>query len=158
MQGVSYPKMMRAIKSVVVATDKESLAYVAMRIVRTEGQRAQNIGQQQGYERARELGVNVIDTWDATLDSRVRDDHAAMDGKKSKVDSNGNVYFDTPVGRAPGPMRSGVASFDINCRCRTIGIIEGYEPEVKGVRDKGLLSADNYSKYRASFNRARRAK
>ena len=145
-RGLSYPAMMRAIKDVVIETRKGSLVHDALRIVRTEGQRAQVLGQQATYEKAADLGVEGGQVWNATLDTKTRDDHGALDGVIAEEDEGG-VYWNTAVGRVAGPMQSGVASFDINCRCRVSYRIEGYEPEVRRVRDEGLVPYKTYDQW-----------
>jgi hypothetical protein len=115
-RGESYPNMMKGIRSAINGNASD-----ALRIVRTEGQRAQVMGQQANYADARDIGVEVIDVWDAALDSRTRDSHGALDGVPAQYRSNGEPYWNTAVGEVAGPLRSGVASFDVNCRCRITG-------------------------------------
>jgi hypothetical protein len=141
-RGASYPDMMRGIRTAINGNAKD-----AMRIVRTEGQRAQVLGQQESYNKARDLGVEVQDIWDATLDSRTRTDHGALDNVPASVDSAGNRYWDTAVGRVAGPTQSGVASFDINCRCRVTGGIEGYSPKLRRIRDEGVVPYKTYREW-----------
>jgi hypothetical protein len=142
-RGASYPDMMRGIRTAINGNAKD-----AMRIVRTEGQRAQVLGQQESYNKARDLGVEVQDIWDATLDSRTRTDHGALDNVPAQVDSAGNRYWDTAVGRVAGPTQSGVASFDINCRCRVTGGIEGYEPKLRRIRGEGVVPYQTYDQWK----------
>jgi SPP1 gp7 family putative phage head morphogenesis protein len=126
-RGQSYPNMMKSISGAINGTAAD-----AMRIVRTEGQRAQVLGQQANYEQARDMGVEVVDVWDATLDSRTRDSHGELDGQRAHY-KNGQPFWDTEVGEVSGPMQSGVASFDINCRCRIRGEVEGFKPEKRRI-------------------------
>ena len=129
-RGQGFPEMMRGIRGSINGTASD-----AMRIVRTEGQRAQVEGQQESYDRAREKGVDVVDVWDATLDSRTRDEHGAIDGQHRGEDG----FFDTAVGKVSAPLHSGVASFDINCRCRLRGEIEGFEPEFRRAQERSVV-------------------
>jgi SPP1 gp7 family putative phage head morphogenesis protein len=142
-RGESYPNMARAIKSAI-----EGNAYDAMRIVRTEGQRAQVLGQQANYEAARDIGVEVVEVWDATLDSRTRDSHGELDGVKAKY-RDGKPYWDTEVGEVSGPMQSGVPEFDINCRCRIRGEIDGFKPEKRRIGGK-IQKYQTYSEWKAA--------
>ena len=135
-RGESYPKMARGIKGFL-----EHSASGYERIVRTEGQRAAVNGQLANYNEAEELGVKIQRVWDAALDGRTRPEHGAMDGQVA--DENG--YFHTPVGLQRGPMQSGYPWWDINCRCRARGQIEGYEPEVRRIRDEGVQPYIKYS-------------
>lgn len=153
-RGDSYPSMARRIRDVVLETKRDSIATRAIRIVRTEGQRAQVLGQQECYDKARDIGVDVIDVWDAVLDSRVRTDHAALDGVEAEY-RDGVPYWNTAVGEVAGPLRSGVASFDVQCRCRITGKITGYEPTTIQTKE-GPKSAAEYAQFRADFVRRRR--
>ena len=142
-RGESFPNMMKGIRGAINGNAND-----AMRIVRTEGQRAQVLGQQASYDKARDLGVEVTDIWDATLDSRTRTEHGVLDNVPAETDSAGNTYWNTAVGRVAGPTQSGVASFDINCRCRVTGGIEGYEPKLRRVRGEGVVPYKNYDEWK----------
>ena len=48
----------------------------------------------------------------------------------------------------PGPLQSGIASFDINCRCTTEMVVEGLEPELRRVRDEGAQPYLTYEEWR----------
>jgi len=135
-QGQSYPKMARAMKHNVL----ESSMSNALRIARTEGQRAAVQGQIANADKADALGVKVRRIWDATLDRRTRPEHGALDGQAADEDG----MFDTSVGLIPGPLQSGVASFDISCRCRIREEVEGYEPKVRRIRDEGVQPYETY--------------
>jgi len=141
-RGESYPNMMKGIRDAINGNAAD-----AMRIVRTEGQRAQVLGQQANYEQAREIGVEVVDVWDATLDARTRPSHGELDGVKAKY-RNGEPYWDNEVGEVSGPMQSGVASFDLNCRCRIRGEIEGYGPKVRRIRGEGIVPYKTYKEWK----------
>ena len=141
-RGESFPNMMKGIRTAINGNAND-----AMRIVRTEGQRAQVLGQQATYDKARDLGVEVTDIWDATLDSRTRTEHGVLDNVPAETDSEGNTYWNTAVGRVAGPTQSGVASFDINCRCRVTGGIEGYEPKLRRVRGEGVVPYQTYNEW-----------
>lgn len=142
-RGDSYLNMMKGIRGAINGNAND-----ALRIVRTEGQRAQVLGQMETYDKARDLGVDVRDIWDATLDSsRTRPSHGALDNVPASVDAAGNQYWNTAVGRVSGPTQSGVASFDINCRCRITGGIEGYEPKLRRIRGEGIVPYKTYAEW-----------
>lgn len=155
-RGQSYPQMARGIRNVVLSTERDSIAVRAIRIVRTEGNRAMVLGQQATYEKASDMGVDVVPVWDATLDSRTRPSHGALDGVAAKYDDEG-AYWDTEVGKVRGPGRSGVASFDINCRCRITGRVEGYEPTMRRVRGEGVVAYKTYDEWKAGLNQRGRS-
>ncbi len=118
------------------AYGRRGLLAKAMTIARTEGMRALNAGHQRAYQEAREMGCDIVEMWDATLDSRTRPSHGALDGKYRDEEHGG--WYVPELGRyVEGPGKSGVASFDINCRCRTIAHVRGFPPAGRYIRGKG---------------------
>lgn len=90
----------------------ESESWKAMRVARTEVGAASSKGQR---EAAKASGYVTKKVWISTLDDRVRDAHAEMDGEERGIDekySNGLMQPLDPSGD-PGEI--------INCRCK-----EGY--------------------------------
>lgn len=140
-RGLSYPNMMREIKGAINGSAAD-----ALRIVRTEGQRSQSMGQQANYADARRIGVEVVDVWDAALDDRTRDSHGALDGQKAQYE-NGQPYWYVNGYRTPGPGQSGVASEDINCRCRVRGEVEEFKPEKRRIAGK-IEKYQTYSEWK----------
>jgi len=136
-KGDSIPTITKAIKGALGKTYSQ-----AEIIARTEILRALGIGSQIAYDKAADDGVQITQVWDATLDSRTRPEHAALDGR-SMVDG----MFDTAVGFIPGPRRSGDASFDINCRCSVNGEVEGFAPSVRRIRDEGIVPYKTFTKW-----------
>ena len=130
-KGESIPKIARRINNTALMHSKNS----AMLIARTETLRSTGLGSQIAYDKAADLGVKVRQIWDATLDEKTRVSHAALDGQ-ARDDKTG--MFSTSVGQIPGPRRSGVAGFDINCRCAVRPEVEGFSPEVRRIRGEGL--------------------
>lgn len=141
-QGDSYPKMAKKIKHFM---DFTASSYQT--IVRTEGQRSAVLGQQATYDKAENLGVEMQRIWDATLDSRTRTSHGKLDGVPAKHDEGG-YYWNSDVGRIAGPLQSGIARWDCNCRCRTRGQIAGYEPKVRRIRDEGIKPYITYKEWK----------
>lgn len=114
---------------------RRGLAAKAMTIARTEGMRALNAGHQRAYEEAEKNGISLTIFWDATLDSRTRPSHGALDGQKKDEKNNG--WYVPELGKfVSGPGQSGVASFDINCRCRTHASITGERPKGRYIRER----------------------
>ena len=115
---------------------RRGLAAKAITIARTEGMRALNAGHQRAYEEAEKNGISLTIFWDATLDSRTRPSHGALDGQMKDEKNNG--WYVPELGKfVSGPGQSGVASFDINCRCRTHASITGELPAGRYIREKG---------------------
>ena len=108
----------------------------AERIARTEGHRAREVAALDSMEHAEKMGVKMKKRWVATLDGRTRDGHGELDGTEIPVDDD----FESPEGgRGPAPGELNNAEDDINCRCTTIAVIEGYEPEKRRIRDEGAV-------------------
>lgn len=121
-KGESVNKVAKRLKKEGLAKSYNS----AMRIARTEVLRSTGLGGQIAYDQALDHGVKIKQVWDATLDANTRPDHAALDGKPQEEWG------------VPGPRRSGIASFDINCRCTVTPEVEGFSPEVRMIRGEGL--------------------
>lgn len=80
-------------------------------IARTEGHRIQQQSNYDAQQRAKGIGADVVKQWDATLDSRTRESHAAVDGEIREVEkpfSNGLMFPGDPAGAAAEVC---------NCRC-----------------------------------------
>lgn len=86
----------------------------SMRIARTETTGAANFGAQESYTQA---GVEKQE-WLATLDSRVRDTHAALDGDVVEIGDKFNNGL-----RYPGDPAGDVSEI-VNCRCTLVPVIE----------------------------------
>jgi len=72
-----------------------------------------------------------------------------MDGVKA----NEEGFYPSPVGKIKGPLLSGDASFDINCRCTTRAEIEGYAPKVRIARENEgkrgeIIKMTTYNKWK----------
>lgn len=143
-RGLSYPNMMKEIKGAINGNAED-----ALRIVRTEGQRAQVLGQQANYAEARDIGVEVVEVWDATLDSRTRNSHGALDGVRASYRSNGEPYWILAGDEVGGPLQSARPEQTINCRCRVRGEIEGFEPEKRRVAGK-IQQYQTYKEWKAA--------
>ncbi len=155
-RGESYYKMSQRIGKVMGFNKNgrftdSGAAYKSLRIARTEGARVQVQGQEAAYERARELGIEVEEVWDATLDSKTRASHGQMDGRKRGKDG----MFDSPVGKIPGPLQSGIASFDIQCRCTVRGQIPGYPPQQRWSEGDGEIPWVNYEEWQKGLKRGK---
>ncbi len=106
-----------------------------MRISRTEGQRALVAGQMMSYKQSEDLGLNVKQRWDATLDDRVRPSHLALNG----TFKSDNGWWVQEYGIwAIAPMHTGIAEFDINCRCRITGVLDVDNPLLENVKKENI--------------------
>jgi len=128
-QGESIPEVTKRIQKAL------GMSYnSAERIARTEILRSTSIGNQVAYDQARDVGVQIVETWDATLDDRTRADHADADGKEKDNVTGMYSLFGTEF---PAPRMSGIAAQDINCRCVSVGEVGGLSPELRAIRDEG---------------------
>lgn len=107
----------------------------AMRIARTEGGRVQSETTQRAYNEALDQGVDLQKQWVASLDDKTRSSHAGLDGTIIDVDD----FFESSVtgAQALGPRMFGVPGEDINCRCTTISIVDGYKPSLRVDKESG---------------------
>lgn len=120
-------------------------SYRSLMVARTEGQRVLVDGHEKATAQAREMGCDIETIWDATLDGRTRPSHAALDGKPKDDPDKG--WFVPEIGWVSAPLHSGVASFDINCRCRTRDQVRGYPPEERYVRGDGIKPYETYDQW-----------
>lgn len=135
-QGLSTQKMARQISDIGGAEYRR-----AMNIARTEAGRVTGVTRQQSQNHAKELGVYVKKGWVSTLDGKTRHNHRELDGQVRKVEE----YFEVNGRRALQPHMFGVASEDVNCRCISISVLEGYEPSLR--RDNETHEVTDYKNY-----------
>lgn len=86
---------------------------------------AQNAGRFQGLMDAKELGIDVVKVWMATLDDHTRVSHREIDGEEQKVGDKWHPFKFSNGCRYPGdPL--GPAHEVYNCRCTLVSDIKGY--------------------------------
>lgn len=106
----------------------KGLSAWSMLVARTEGQRVIAEGQQAAYQKARDLGCDIEEVWDATLDARTRPEHAVLDQQVKDVEHGG--WYVSRLGKyVPAPLHSGDPSFDLNCRCRVTARVRYLQDE-----------------------------
>lgn len=104
----------------------------ALQIVQEETHRASEDANLKVMQYARDKGVVMKKRWLASLDQRTRKSHRFMDGQTVEVDE----YFISKSGRkAQAPKKFGDPKEDMGCRCTTIAIFKGLEPEARRARD-----------------------
>jgi uncharacterized protein with gpF-like domain len=141
-QGKSYSKMMRDIQKAL-----NMIAYKALRIVRTEGQRAINTAQYDLYLTAQNKGIEGNEVWDATLDGRTRDSHGRADGQIKK-----DGYFIIDGQKALYPLDPNLsADQSINCRCHVRFEVDGYAPQLRRTRDQGIIPYQTYEEWKKNY-------
>lgn len=117
LQGEAIDQIAKRLRKV---TDMDYKA--SIRNARTMVGAAQNAGHQRSYERAENMGVNLVKVWVSTIDMRTRHTHAVMDGEAVPVKekfSNGLLY--------PRDILNGTPAEVYNCRCRPISQVKGFE-------------------------------
>jgi len=110
----------------------------AVRIARTEGHRIQNQAKMDAMDDATERGADLVKQWDATLDGKTRDSHAAVDGEFREKDeefSNGLQFPGDPHGAA-GEV--------INCRCALL-------MRARWAVSNGFTKMNNFTKQLETF-------
>jgi SPP1 gp7 family putative phage head morphogenesis protein len=149
-RGVGYQEMARGIKDSINATYNQ-----AIRIIRTEGQTAQNAAHAAVYEVAQEQGVKMREVWIATLDDRTRDDHRDIDG--AERDADGFFYPGGEQARHPGDI-SLPPEQRINCRCTMAAMIDDFEPALRRSREDGVIPYQSYKAWEQTLTESERAK
>jgi hypothetical protein len=126
----------------------------AVRIARTEGHRVQVQSGMDACYKAKDKGANVVKQWDAALDKRTRESHAAVDGEIRELDekfSNGLRFPGDPHGKAAEV---------VNCRCALLqrarwALDDG---ELQTLKDRaayfGLDKADTFEDYKKKYLKA----
>lgn len=122
-QGESIPNMAKRICTELGNTDYAS----AVRYARTSTTGAENAGRHDAYKRAENMGIQMMQTWVATLDNRTRHEHRVLDGQTVGIDEPFEV--DGMEIRYPGDP-SAPPELVWNCRCTTIGQVKGFETDV----------------------------
>lgn len=126
----------------IVSEETEATYKRALRIARTEGGRIQSETKQRAYREAKRKGVDLEIQWMATLDKKTRHSHQELDGQIIPISG----YFEFNGAKAKGPRLFGKASLDINCRCTTIAVVNGFSPELrKDNETKEIIAYKNYN-------------
>lgn len=134
-----YKVMAKKLSEISNADYKQSL-----RIAITEGNRLRSLARQDSYEEATDLGIDLKKKWLATLDSKTRCLHRALDGQVKNVDEE----FEISGYTALEPRLFGVASMDIHCRCDTINVVEGISPSIRRDNETGrVIPYKNYNEW-----------
>ena len=110
----------------------------AIRIARTEGHRIQTTATMDACYKAKERGADVVKQWDATLDSKTRESHVAVDHEIRELDkpfSNGLMFPSDP---------SGSAAEVINCRCALL-------QRARWALEDGFTKMNNFTKQLETF-------
>lgn len=126
LQGESIPNLASRLAKAVGETDRKA----AIRNARTMTTGVQNAGRIASYDRANDMGIETRKQWLASLDTRTRHWHAALDG----VTVPNNEPFTNEYGDImyPGDPSADPANI-FNCRCTLIASIKGFEHDVSNM-------------------------
>lgn len=92
---------------------------------RTAMTEAQNAGRQQQMNDAADMGIEILKKWIATMDSRTRDSHRALDGEEVPYNENFSNDLEYPGDPAGDPAET------YNCRCTMVSVYPEYEDRSK---------------------------
>lgn len=141
LQGESIPKLAKR-----MARDLGEKEYKSVvRHARTMTTATQNAGRVDGFKRAKGMGIDVKQTWVATLDGRTRHEHRVLDGQTREV----GEYFEAEGYkiRYPGDPEAAYAMI-MNCRCTLIGQIKGFERDTTAYRQDKALGGMTYDEWK----------
>lgn len=127
LQGESIPNLSKRMARNLGEKDYKNM----VRHARTMTTATQNAGRVDGFKRAQDMGIDVKQTWVATLDGRTRHEHRVLDGQTRDV----GEYFEVEDYkiRYPGDPEADYAMI-MNCRCTLIGQIKGFERDTTAYR------------------------
>lgn len=117
-----------------------------IKVARTENTRVMAQSRQKSMEHGAKY-VPIVKEWVATLDGVTRDRHGALDGQVVEVDEE----FEIDGYSALGPGQFGAPEMDINCRCRVVTKIKGFENEEEYRRDNEtgeVIKAKSYEDWK----------
>lgn len=138
-----------------LALESEANYRQAMRIVRTEGGRVKSEAKLDSMKAAKKSGADIVKQWDATFDSKTREEHRFLDGQIKEIDE---PFVDSQGREAQAPHKFGIASMDVNCRCivveRARWAVEGEDMPTKMNNETGdIVEAENYREWKEKYNR-----
>jgi len=123
LQGESITKVAKRISNELGnRTTKE-----AIRDARTMMTGAENAGNYEAYERARDMGLPFTDYWSAVHDSRTRTSHRNLDGQPRGE----NGYFSNGLQYPGDPWGEPAETY--NCRCKLESFFSGIEKDFEQI-------------------------
>lgn len=125
-QGERLDQIAERISTALSANNRNTMLTFA----RTAMTGAQNAGRFQGLMDAKELDIDVVKVWMATLDDHTRASHQEIDGEEQKVGDKWHPFKFSNGCRYPGdPM--GPPHEVYNCRCTLVSDIKDYPSKFK---------------------------
>lgn len=141
LQGESITKLAKRMANDVGASNYKD----CVRHARTMTTATQNAGRVDGFKRANDMGVDVMQEWVATIDGRTRHEHRILDGQRRKVGEPFEVEGEKIMYPADptAPYR-----LIMNCRCTLIGQIKGFERNTQAYREDKDLDGMTYEEWK----------
>lgn len=137
-KGDSIPEISRSLRQVTNAN-----IATATRTARTCMTAVQNSARVDGYQQAKDLGIDVKKGWLATLDARTRQTHRHIDGEIVELDEK----FSNKC-RFPGDPEGPPAEI-YNCRCTLVPKIGDAKMLPISMRANNLPSGTSYEEWKA---------
>ena len=125
-QGESLDKLAKRLARVTGSQNMNAM----MTHARTALTGAQNAGRYQSLMDAKQMNINVVKEWMATLDYRTRDSHKELDGEQQKVGDMWHPFKFSNGCRFPGDPE-GPPREVYNCRCTLVGDLVDYPAAYK---------------------------
>lgn len=120
-QGEDLGQITKRLTTALSANNRNTMLTFA----RTAMTGAQNAGRNQALMDAKELGIDVVKVWMATLDDHTRASHQEMDGEEQKVGDLWHPFKFSNGCRFPGdPL--GPPHEVYNCRCTLVSDVKDY--------------------------------
>lgn len=138
LEGKSYQSIASTVSEAIGITERRALT-----IIRTESSRATEAAKVEQFQEMKRLGVNAKLKYVAVLDGRTRKQSAQMDGKYS----NDEGKFQFPNNKWYFQGQTGHPEWDINDRCTTIQVIEGFEPKLRRESGGDLVEQTNFENW-----------
>ena len=140
LQGESIPNMAKRISREMGTTNYKS----AVRYARTASTAAENAGRRDAYQRAEDLGVEMMQEWRAVFDNRTRHEHRLLDGQKVPVGEPFEV--DGYEIMYPGDPNA-EPCLVWNCRCSLRASVSGLEPQARKYRSSEAVNGMSYDEW-----------
>ena len=147
LQGESIGKIATRLSKAVGDTDRKA----CIRNARTMATGVQNAGRVDSYKRAENMGIDLMQEWLATLDSRTRHEHRMLDGQRVKVGEKFKVDgYELAFPADP----EGEAFLVYNCRCTLVPVLKGFEVDSKdlSLRNTNHMEDETYDEWKESHN------
>lgn len=112
---------------------------------RTALNEAQNAGRQQQMNDAHKMGIEVEKEWIAVHDSRTRDSHRYLDGRRVPY----NKPFVSLLGEIRFPSDPTADAADVfNCRCTMVTIYPKYDSDSEDWRKDEIIDGQTYEQWK----------